>query len=85
MEMMFLSDDSEKLMLILNSDCLENEDGEQYMGYGFTAFRTDPLREIFSVRDLSVNKNEIQELIRLILDNDVSPAHFQDLIDDFLV
>lgn len=80
-----MSDDSEKLMLILNSDCLENEDGEQYMGYGFTAFRTDPPREIFSVRDLSADEYEVRELIRLILDNDVSPAHFQDLIDDFLV
>lgn len=76
---------SEKLKIVLNSGHFTNENGDSYIGYGFTAYRTDPLREVFSIEDLSVDANEIRELIRLILDNDVSAAHFQDLIEDFCV
>jgi hypothetical protein len=75
---------SNDLKLVLNSGSFTNENGETYVGYGFTAYRTDPLREIYSIRDLSVDADEIRELIRLILDNDVSVTHFQDLIEDFL-
>ena len=39
---------------------------------------------VSQIRDLSVDADEIRELIRLILDNDVSVTHFQDLIEDFL-
>ncbi len=75
---------SNDLKLVLNSGSFTNENGETYVGYGFTAYRTDPLREIYTIRDLSVDADEIRELIRLILDNDVSVTHFQDLIEDFL-
>lgn len=77
--------DADKIKLVMNSAQFTNDNGDCYTGYGFTAFRTDPLREIYSIRDLSVDSNEIRELMRLILDNDVSVTHFQDLIDDFLV
>ena len=77
--------DPDKLKLVMNSGHFTNENGEQYIGYGFTAYRTDPLREVFSIEDLSVDANEIRELMRLILDNDVSVTHFADLIDDFCV
>lgn len=74
-----------ELKLVLNENEYTNEDGETYVGYGFTAYRTDPLREVFSIEDLSVDADEIRKLMRLILDNDVSIIHFQDVIDDFLI
>ena len=76
---------SKDLKLVLNSGKYTNENGDTYIGYGFTAYRTDPLREVYSIKDLSVDKDEICDLMRLIADNDVSLTHFQDLIDDFLV
>ena len=76
--------ESNKLKLVLNSSRYTNEDGETYVGYGFTAYLSDPLREVYSVEDLSVSEEDVRNLMRLILDNDVSPAHFQDLIEDFL-
>lgn len=76
---------SNDLKLVLNSDSFTNENGETYVGYGFTAYRTDPLREVYSIKDLSVDADEIRELIRLILDNNVSVTHFQDMIEDFLI
>ena len=74
-----------ELKLVLNENEYTNEDGETYVGYGFTAYRTDPLREVFSIEDLSVDADEIRKLMRLILDNDVSIIHIQDVIDDFLI
>ena len=74
-----------KLKLVMNSGQYTNENGETYIGYGFTAYRTNPLTEVFSIDDLSVDPEEIRELIRLITDNDVSLEHFQDLIEDFCV
>ena len=85
MEMMVLVVNSDKLKLVLNSARYTNENGDSYVGYGFTAFRTDPMREVFSIEDLSVDANEVQALMRMILDNDVDETHFQDLIDDFCV
>ena len=73
------------LKLVMNSKEVCNEDGETYIGYGFTAYRTNPLTEIFSIEDLSVDPDEIRNLIGLIVDNDVSVAHFQELIEDFCV
>lgn len=77
--------DSGKLKLVMNSGRFINENGDSYIGYGFTAYQNDPLREVYSIEDLSVDANEIKELIRLILDNDVSTTHFQDVIEDFCV
>ena len=74
-----------KLKLVINTKEIIDEDGQSYTGYGFTAYRTDPLTEVFSIEDLSADPKEIKELIRLIQDNDVSVAHFQDMIEDFLV
>lgn len=71
--------------LVLNAGHFTTEDGDSYIGYGFTAYRTDPLQEIYSIEDLSTDRTEIENLIRLILDNDVSVTHFQDLIDDFCI
>lgn len=77
--------DSKKLKLVLNSGKYTTEDGDTYTGYGFTAFTSDPPREIFSIEDLSVHEDEVRILMRSILDYDVSVTHFQDLIDDFFV
>ena len=73
------------IRLILNAGQFTNENDETYIGYGFTAYRGTPEQELFSIEDLSVDPAEVQELIDLILDNDVSPAHFEDLIEDFCV
>lgn len=74
-----------KLKLVLNSGEFTNENGETYIGYGFTAYRTQPVSEVFSIEDLSVDAQEVLNLIQLISDNDVSIEHFQDLIEDFCV
>lgn len=76
---------TEKIKLILNADRIKNENGETYIGYGFTAYCTEPFHKVFSIRDLSVDAAEVLDLMQMILDNDVSVAHFQDLIDDFCV
>lgn len=73
-----------KLKIVMNSKEVTNENGDTYIGYGFTAYRTNPLTEVFAIEDLSVDPKEIRKLIDLILDNDVSVTHFQDLIEDFL-
>ena len=83
--MMKLSEKADNLKLELNSGRFTNEDGDSYIGYGFTAYRTNPLRKVFSIEDLSVDENEIRALMRLIAENDVSEKHFPDLIDDFCV
>ena len=71
--------------LELQSGVFVNENEETYIGYGFTAYSPPPERILFAVDDLSVDKNEVLELMRLIVDNDVSLAHFEDMIDDFCV
>ena len=73
-----------RMKLVLNENTFTNENGETYTGYGFTAYLDDPPREVYSIKDLSVDADEIRELMRLILDNDVSIMHFPDLIEDFL-
>lgn len=77
--------DSNELKLVLNENRYTTEDGDTYIGYGFTAYLTDPLHEVFSIEDLSVDADEVRKLMRMILDNDVSVIHFQDVIDDFLI
>ena len=77
--------EKQKLKIVMNTKQVVNEDGEAYTGYGFTAYRVNPLTEIFSIEDLSADPNEIKQLIEMIQDNDVSVTHFQDLIEDFLV
>ena len=67
------------------ADTYTNENDETYTGYGFTVYRRDSEEILFSISDLSVDPNEVQELIDLILENDVAPEHFEDLIEDFCV
>lgn len=76
---------TEKIQLVLHADRFENEDGDTYVGYGFNAYHADTHQEVFSIRDLSVDADEVLELMQTILDNDVSVSHFQDMIDDFCV
>ena len=73
------------IRIVLNVGTFTNENDETYVGYGFTAYRGDSNEVLFSIDDLSVDANEVQKLIDLIVDNDVSPAHFEDLIEDFCV
>lgn len=70
------------ITLVLNNVDVTNENGENYTGYGFTAYRKED-EEIFKIEDLSPDKNEVEELINLIIDNDISVTHFEDLIQDF--
>lgn len=74
-----------RLKLTLTSGRFTNENGETYIGYGFTAYRNDPPREVFRIEDLSVDADKVRELMRLILDNNVDEKHLPDLIEDFCV
>lgn len=85
MEMVILQTKTEKIKLVLDSDRYCNENGETYIGYGFTAYRTHPLREVYSIRDLSTDADEVRDLMQRIVDFDVSLVHFQDLVEDFCV
>ena len=80
-----MESEAKELRLVLNTGEYTNENGDTYIGYGFTAYRTDSRREIYKVEDLSVDADEICSLIHLIEDNNVSAVHFQDMIDDFCV
>ena len=72
------------ITLKLNIADITNENGESYIGYGFTAYRTSDDEEIFKIEDLSADKSEVENLISLIIDNDISVSHFENIIDDFL-
>jgi len=75
---------SEKcIKLVLNEREVTNENGCSYIGYGFTAYRESDDAEVFKIEDLSVERGEVEKLITLIVDNDVSVTHFEELIEDF--
>ena len=75
---------SEKsIKLKLNEREVTNEDGCSYTGYGFTAYRKSDDAEVFRIDDLSVERGEVENLITMIVDNDVSVTHFEEVIEDF--
>ena len=48
-------------------------------GYGFTAYRKSDDAEVFRIDDLSVERGEVENLITMIVDNDVSVTHFEEV------
>lgn len=73
---------SGSITLVLNNVDITNENGDNYTGYGFTAYRRLD-EEVFKIEDLSPDRKEVEDLIALIIDNDISVTHFEDLIQDF--
>ncbi len=75
--------ETKTMKLELKITDVTNENGESYIGYGFGAYRKTDNEEVFCIEDLSPVKEDVENLIKLIADNDVSHLHFEDLIDDF--
>ncbi len=75
--------ETKTMTLVLKTTDVTNENGESYTGYGFGAYRKTDNEEVFCIEDLSPVKEDVENLIKLIADNDVSHLHFEDIIDDF--
>ncbi len=59
------------------SELLTNEDGIQYIAYGICGGDC-------CIRDVTVNRKEIQDLLHRFNKFDVSPVHAFELVEDFL-
>ncbi len=60
------------------------EDGESYTGYGLAVYSVPEHQPLFAAADLSPSRQDVQALIRMLQENDVSAVHFADIVDDFL-
>ncbi len=71
--------------IITESDVI-NEDGEMYRGYGFCAFEDgcESSMPVYRVDDLSVDRDDVIKLVKLLSENDVHPVHLPEIVDDFL-
>ncbi len=56
-------------------------DGKQYRCYGIRMLYAGT--EV-SVEDLSLQQQEVEKLVRLCNEQELSPLHFQDVLEDFL-
>jgi hypothetical protein len=74
-----------EIRIEVTSKQVRNEDGLNYIGYGIIAYRTEPAEIVFEIDDLSSEKDEVIHLAKLISDKDVSPKHFDEIIEDFCV
>ncbi len=61
----------------LTQSSVTAETGDQYETYGIS-------RGDMVIKDISLNKNEILELIKLLNMLDVSELHARDIVEDFL-
>lgn len=57
-------------------------DGQKYRCYGIKMIYAGA--EV-TVEDLSLQYREVEELVRLCNEKELSPLHFQDILEDFLV
>ena len=58
-------------------------EGQKYTGYGIVAEDNGTLIEI--MEDVSLNKEEIEELVRRCNEGSLELIHLKDVVDDFLV
>ena len=76
--------ENEKVVLELLSGEYTDEDGDTHSGYGFAAYRQTDTAPFYAAEDLSCEREAVEELIRLLRDEDVSPVHYDDVVEDFL-
>lgn len=62
----------------INESKVTNEENEIILSYGISFWEKQ-------IKDISVNKTKIETLINLCNQNNLSPIHIYDVIDDFLV
>jgi len=65
-------------MLTINQATIIDEDGNSIKTYGITC-------ENRVIKDISTDKKKVESLIKLCNENNLSPIHLDDVIDDFLV
>ena len=65
-------------MYVINQSTITDENGQQHTTYGISYNDT-------TVKDISINKAKVENLISLCNKLDLSPIHIYDVIDDFLV
>ena len=65
-------------MLTLNKATIIDEDGNAIESYGITCGERE-------IKDISTNKQKVENLIHLCNEKKLSPIHLDDIIDDFLV
>ena len=66
------------IMLTLNKATIIDEDGKPIETYGITCGER-------KIKDISTDKQKVESLINLCNENNLSPIHLDDVIDDFLV
>ena len=62
----------------INESKVTNEENEIILSYGISFGEKQ-------IKDISVNKTKIETLVSLCNQNNLSPIHIYDVIDDFLV
>ena len=65
-------------MLTINQATIIDEDGNSIVTYGITCDDRE-------IKDISTNRQKVENLINLCNKNNLSPMHLDDVIDDFLV
>ena len=68
--MIKMESEAKELRLVLNTGEYTNENGDTYIGYGFTAYRTDSRREIYKV-DLRKSSSLFDSPAYYLQQNDV--------------
>ena len=53
-----------------------------YISYGILCFEDNVL--IDSIYDVSLNKNDVNNICNYLNNNRISPVHFYDIVEDFL-
>lgn len=66
----------------MRSDWLVSEDNINYRAYGIDIFEENKL--IKSIKDISLNKNAVDELVSKCNTLKVSILHIEDVIQDFV-
>ena len=66
----------------MRSDLLVSEDNIKYRSYGIDVFEENKL--IRTVKDISLNKKSVDELVDKCNDLKVSILHIEDVIQDFV-
>lgn len=66
----------------MRTDLLVSEDNVKYRAYGIDVFEENKL--IRTVKDISLNRNAVDELVNKCNDLKVSKLHIEDVIQDFV-
>lgn len=60
-----------------------SDDNGNHIGYGIVAVDSES-KIVSAARDLSCNKDEVARLVEMCNGLELSPVHFQDVVEDFL-